>query len=171
MVTAALLLSWPLPMRAQKVSDQEVKAAYLYNFAKFVEWPAGAFASSDAPIRLCLFAGDALEPDLKEIVQGKFITAHPVMVVSVRSQEEYHSCHVLFLGPDQEAQSKRILEALRGASVLTVSDVKEFAQGGGMIQFVLNQGRVQFQVNHRAALQAQLTVSSRLLHVATAVIE
>lgn len=155
----------------QAISDQAVKAAYLYNFAKFVEWPAAVFSSSTSPIRLCLFRGDPLESDLKNVVQGKSIAGHPVTVISVRAQEEYRACHVLFLGPAQGRESKEILAGVHGTSVLTVGDTEQFAQDGGMIQFVLNQDRVQFRVNHRAAGQAQLNVSSRLLRVAAVVIE
>ncbi len=168
---AATLLACSSALSAQKVSDQEVKAAYLYNFAKFVEWPARAFESTNAPMRLCVFSQDPLEADLRKIVEGKSIANHSVAVVAVRTTEEYRACHILFVGMAQGGQSRQILSALRGACVLTVSDTEEFARQGGIIQFVLNNDRVQFQVNHKAAEQAQLAVSSKLLRVAKAVIQ
>ena len=171
MFITAVLMALPLASRAQKVSDQEVKAAYLYSFAKFVDWPAGAFSNGGAAIRICLFSGDPLEPNLKEIVRGKSVANHPVMVVDVQSPEESRTCHVLFVGAAQDGHRRQILEVLRGAWVLTVGDAPEFTSDGGIIQFVLYKDRIQFEVNHKAALDAQLNVSSRLLRVARTVIE
>jgi hypothetical protein len=170
-VVAAMLFSCQSLPGAQEVSDQAVKAAYLYNFAKFVEWPAGAFAGPTSPIRLCLLNGDPLESDLRKTVEGKSIANHPVAVVLVQSNEAYRDCHVLFLGSASDRQSKQILEFLNGACILTVGDSEEFAKDGGIIRFLRNKDRVEFEVNHKAAQHAQLSVSSRLLRVAKAVTE
>ena len=171
LLSAVVVLACSMAGAAQNATDEQVKAAYLYNFAKFVEWPAHAFAGSNAPIRLCVFNQDPIEADLRKIVEGKSIANHSVAVVAVRTEAEYRACHVLFIRTAQGGQAKQILEGLRGASVLTVSDAEEFVREGGIIQFVLNNDRIQFEVNHKAAGDAQLEVSSRLLRVAKAVIE
>jgi hypothetical protein len=155
----------------QGANEYQVKAAYLYNFAKFVEWPAGTFPSVNAPIQLCIFADDPIGTDLKQIASDKVIGGHPVKVVFVQGGEQSRACHILFVGASQNKQSRRILEQLRGVSVLTVGESEGFAGRGGIINFVLYQDRVGFEVNHRAAQEARLNLSARLLSVARVVIE
>jgi YfiR/HmsC-like len=169
-----VLLPWLLGQSlvyAQAASEYQVKAAYLYNFAKFVEWPARDFATPLAPIRLCVLNDQAFESELNQIVTGKTITGRPVNVVPVRNGEQSRSCHILFINSYQDRQVLPILEALRDTSVLTVGQSKSFVEEGGIINFVLQDNRVQFQVNHKAANRAGLHISSRLLSVAKRVIE
>jgi hypothetical protein len=168
------VLSWftsqPL-LNAQTASEYQVKAAYLYNFAKFVEWPARNFTSSTAPIQFCVLNDASFASQLNQIVKGKAIVGHPVSVVPVQTPEQSRSCHILFINSAQNMQARHVIEVLRDASVLTVGEAKGFAEGGGIINFVVQDDRVQFQVNHRAARQAGLGISSRLLAVAKTVLE
>ena len=124
---------------AQATSEDQVKAAYLYNFAKFVEWPAPDFASPTAPIRLCLLKDQSLESQLNQIVKGKTIAGRPVTVVPVRNGEESRSCHILFINSSHNRQAKHIIEVLRGTSVLTVGEAPGFVEEGGIINFVLQE--------------------------------
>jgi hypothetical protein len=156
---------------AQTMSEYQVKAAYLYNFAKFVEWPARAFENPTAPIRLCVLNYQSFESELNQMVEGKTVAGRPVAVVPVENGEQSHSCHILFVNSSQDRQVQHIIEVLRDTSVLTVGETIEFVEKGGIISFVLQDDRVRFQVNYKAANRAGLRISSRLLSVATRVIE
>jgi YfiR/HmsC-like len=156
---------------AQTMSEYQVKAAYLYNFAKFVEWPGGAFSSPTAPLQFCVLNDQAFESELNRLVTGKAIAGRPANVTSVRNAEESRRCHILFINSSQRGQVRHVLEVLRDTSVLTVGETQGFVEEGGIINFVLQDDRVQFQVNHKAAAQAALHISSRLLSVAKLVIE
>lgn len=166
-----LLLASPLLGQVQGVSEYAVKAAYLYNFAKFVEWPAGAFSSPAAPIRLCAMSDAQFAEDLKQIVACKTIAGHPIEVAAIQNPDQARSCHILFIGSLQDKNTKHILNGIRGLSVLTVGESDGFTQEGGMINFVLRDDRVMFEVNRKAAMEAHLTISSRLLSVARTVIQ
>jgi hypothetical protein len=168
-IALLLLLSWQAPAFGQAVSDDQVKAAYLYNFAKFVDWPAESFTSLKAPIRLCVLNDRAFQSQLEQIVSGKIITGRPVLAIPVQTGEESRDCQVLYINASQ--QPRHIFDLLQGTSVLTVGETSGFLEQGGIITFVLQGDQVHFQVNHRAATQAGLHMSSRLLSVAKAVIE
>jgi hypothetical protein len=169
---ALLLLLCPglLQIHAQAISEDQVKAAYLYNFAKFVEWPHHRFASPTSPFEFCVLNDRSFEAQLTQTIKGKMLAGRMVNVLSVTQAEEARSCHILFVSSTQKAQAQ-IIEALRDTNVLTVGETKHFVEEGGMISFVLEDNRVQFQVNRKAANQVGLRISSRLLIVAKRVIE
>jgi hypothetical protein len=166
-----VLLAPGLMSDAQSVSEDQVKAAYVYNFAKFVEWPSRDFASPTAPLRFCVLDDRSFESELIQIVKGRAVAGRPVIVVPVQSGDQSRDCHILFIGSSQEGQVRHIIEVLRETNVLTVGETKGFVEAGGIINFVLQDDRVQFQVNHKAAKQAGLSISSRLLAVAKVVVE
>ena len=166
-----LLLPGPHLLCAQTVNEDQVKAAYLYNFSKFVEWPAQAFASPVAPIRLCVLNNPAFESELNPIVRGKIVGGRAIAVIPVQNAEQARQCQILFIASSQDRQSRQIIDALRDSSVLTVGESAGFVEKGGIINFVLQDDRVQLEVNHKAATQAGLHISSRLLSVAKRVIE
>ena len=168
-IALVLFLAEPVRVLAQAVSEYQVKAAYVYNFAKFVDWPAESFTSPTAPIRLCVLNDRAFQLQLEQIVRGKNITGRPVIAISVSNVEESRDCQVLYINSSQ--QPRHTLDLLQGTSVLTVGETKGFLEEGGIINFVFQGDQVHFQVNHRAATQAGLHMSSRLLSVAKAVIE
>lgn len=153
------------------MSDYQVKAAYLYNFAKFVQWPAHDFSSPNSPIQLCVLNDRTFQVELKSIVKDKTVAGRPVAVLGVQDAEQSRFCHMLFINSSQSSNSRHILDMLRRRSVLTVGESAGFAEQGGIINFVLQQDHVQFEVNHRAANEVGLQISSRLLSVAKLVIE
>lgn len=158
-------------LQCQTASDRQVKAAYLYNFAKFVEWPEHAFANSSAAMRFCIWNNPPFEAEVRQIVSGKVLAGRSLEVIGVRSIERLRSCHILFISSPDQRDVRHIIEALREASVLTVGDMKGFIANGGMINFVLEDDRVQFEVNHKSATEVGLRISSRLLAVAKFVSE
>ena len=151
---------------AQAVSEYQVKAAYLYSFTKFVEWPAGSFSNSSDPIRLCILNDKPFQTRLNQIAGNRQISGHPVLVTSVRDGKESRGCHELFIGSSQSQDTMQIIDSLRGTSVLTVGESDDFVELGGIINFVVLGDHVQFQVNQKAATQARLHMSSQLLSVA-----
>ena len=159
--------------RAQSpaVTEYQVKAAFLYNFAKFVEWPPGSFSDGSAPLRICIFGQDPFGQELRDITREKTVNGRKLQVDQVVDLRLARTCHILFIPSSEKAQLTRIFESLRGTDALTVGDAKGFVQQGGMINFVLENNRVQFEVNRKAAEQAGLKISSKLLSVAKVVIE
>lgn len=156
---------------SQAISEDEVKAAYLYNFAKFVEWPEESFADASAPIHLCVLNDPSIGSELSRIVKDKHITGRSVVVVPIQNGEQGRSCQILFINSAQSSQVEHIIKVLQGASVLTVGETTGFVEQGGIVNFVIQNDQVHFQVNHRAATQSRLRMSARLLSVAKLVIE
>ncbi len=156
---------------AEAVSDYQVKAAYIYTFAKFVEWPSESLPNSGSQVRFCILNDRSFEFELNHIVKGKSIAGHSIDVVQVQDGNQARTCHVLFINSAQARQARRIIELLRGTSVLTVGEGADFLEVGGVITFVLEDDRVQFQVSQKAANAAKLYISSRLLSVAKRVVD
>ena len=170
-LTLLFLFTLRAPAYAQVASEYQVKAAFVYNFAKFVEWPAREFATPTAPIRICVWKDHSFEAELNHIANGKSIAGRPVGIIAVQDADQGRNCHILFVNSSQEKQVHHIVEVLRDTSVLTVGETRDFVDEGGIIGFTMQDDRVQFQVNHRAANQAGLRISSRLLSLAKRVIE
>jgi hypothetical protein len=168
-----LLLSIVRPQLgdAQSISESQVEAAYLYNFAKFVNWPAGTFATAQDPIRLCVLSDELFQSQLNQIAKGKNIAGRPVLVIPVQNGLQARGCQELFISLADPDNLPQILESLHGSSVLTIGKVKDFVDEGGIIGFVMQGDHVHFQVNQKAASQAGLRLSSQLLSVAQVVIE
>jgi len=156
---------------SQAVSEYEVKAAYLFNFVKFVEWPSGTFGNDSEPIRMCILNDAPFGLQLTETVRNKTIKNRPIAVVPVKTGEESRACQVLFISLPQSRQASHLIAVLQGTSTLTVGETRDFLEEGGIINFVLRENQVHFQVNHKAAMQARLRVSSKLLSLANQVIE
>ena len=170
----AVALAWALVavpcLQAQgaKPTDYDVKAVYLYNFGRFVEWPASVTAKSDS-FTVCVLGQDPFGPVLDATLAGETIAGKRVAAKRISTPQESGNCQILFLSSAEEARLNKIIEALNKQAVLTVSDMPQFSQHGGMIQFVLEGKRVRFEVNLAAVQHAGLTLSSELLKVATTV--
>ncbi len=151
---------------ASNPTEYEVKAAYLYNFGRFVEWPQDAPPVRATDFAICILGDDPFGRALDATIAGEKIDGKSVVARRVSKIEEAVNCRVLFIGPSESGQLKTILATLVKASTLTVSDEPQFVQKGGMVQFVLAAGRVRFEINIGAARQAGLSLSSDLLKVA-----
>jgi hypothetical protein len=155
--------------RAQSLSEYQVKAAFLYNFAKFVEWPPNLFNDPRDPFVLCVAGDDPFGNLLDGIVLGKTANGHPLAVRRLRREQEARSCQILFVSSSERNRLRPVLKSLRGASVLTVGETDGFAQEGGMINLTLEDNRVHFEINVAAAERAGLKISSKLLSLARVV--
>jgi hypothetical protein len=144
-----------------------VKAAYLYDFGKFVAWPPKVPAGSDFPI--CVLGRDPFGATFDATIAGETINGKKVVVNRIAKPQEAMNCRILFISASEESQLKEILATLDKSSVLTVSDISQFTRRGGMIQFVIDANRVRFEVNVTSAERAGLILSSQLLKVAITV--
>ncbi|HEX8949494.1 MAG TPA: YfiR family protein [Dissulfurispiraceae bacterium] len=166
---ALVLLFSQMPARAQ-APEYQVKAAMLYKFALFVEWPAKAFASSDSPFVVCVLGKDPFGPYLQQEVGEARVGTHPVEIRRMEKAENARGCHMVFISRSEESRLKQVLAPLRNTSVLIVSDTgdtSEFCRQGGMVGLVMDDGKVRFELNSKAAEQAGLKIDSRLKRIAT----
>lgn len=147
--------------------EYKIKAAFLFQFSRFVEWPAGAFASSDAPLVICVLGTNPFGSALNEIAAGELVYTHPLVVRHHEALEDLGACHIVFVSGDKEDIARRALQRLSGKSVLTVSDSTDFTRRGGVIGLVTVNGKVTLQVNRSSADAAQLRISAKLLRVAS----
>jgi hypothetical protein len=155
--------------QASAAPEYQVKAVFLFNFAQFVAWPAGAFPDSAAPLVIGVLGEDPFGSYLDEAVRGELVQAHPLTVRRYRRVDEITDCHILFINRHEVDDLEDILGALKGRGVLTVSDAEGFAERGGMIRFVTDRNRIRLRINLEAARAADLTLSSKLLRPATIV--
>jgi len=169
----ALLLAFATPLAAAPAippasapSEYAVKAGFLYNFAKFVEWPQAAFDRLRAPLALCVFGADPFGGELDLAVRRKTAQGRPVVVRRLAGLGELAPCHVLFVGSAERERFAEVLDAVAGQSVLTVGEDDDFARAGGMISFVVRGTRVRFSIDVGATERAGLKLSSRLLDLA-----
>jgi hypothetical protein len=166
----ALLFLSAARAQSPTAGEYQVKAAFLFNFAKFVEWPTSSFSDASAPLRICVFGRDPFGEELRNITREKTVNGHRLEVSQVLDLGVARTCHILFIASSETARLKQIFESLRGTDALTVGDTKGFVEQGGMINFVLENSRVQFEVNRKAAEQGGLKISSKLLSVAKLVV-
>lgn len=165
----ALLVPASLVAQMQKPSEYQVKAAYIYNFGKFVKWPPASADNQNSSFTICTIGEDSMSSVLQSTLSGKSIAGKPVSVKQVSKPQDAIACQILFLNMESKSHLQEILTALGQASVLTVSDIPDFSKRGGMIQFVLEGDRVRFEINRASAESAGLVLTSDLLKVATVV--
>ncbi len=144
----------------------QIKAAYLYKFGGFVEWPEGAFAGPAAPVVIGVVGAEALAAELEQVVAGRKVQERPVAVRRLRAGESMAGLHILFIGDAQNARLAEIAAASRGQPVLVVSESESATGRGSMINFVTAQNRVRFDVALAPAEAGRLKISARLLTVA-----
>jgi YfiR/HmsC-like len=155
--------------QGEKPPEYEVKAVYLLNFAKFVQWPAEARVREDNVFTICVLGDDPFGSILDRTLAGETLDGKPAAIRRIRRVRATDGCRMVFIGASEKSRLGEILGALNERSVLTVSDLDDFAERGGMIQLVLDEDRVRFEVNLTAATRARLALSSELLKVARAV--
>jgi hypothetical protein len=168
----AILLAFAVDLRAQSLGSAEssehlIKAGYVYNFAKLVEWPA---APKGQPIVIGVLGNDDFATVLSRAVEGKRVDDRPFEVRRLKSKDFREcGCRMLFVAASESARIDEIIQFQNSASVLTIAEAPDFAKRGGIIALTLEDSKVRFAVNVDAAAQASLTISSRLLTLATIV--
>jgi uncharacterized protein DUF4154 len=151
---------------AEAPTEYQVKAVFVYNFSRFVEWPPQAFTAPDEPFVIGILGGDPFGARLDEAVRGEQIDQHPLQVRRFRNLGEIGDCRILYIDRSESAQLQQILAALDHRSTLTVSDLDGASQRGVMIQLTTENNRIRLRVNVESARASGLTISSKLLRSA-----
>lgn len=162
---AACSQSW-LSAQHEAGVEYKFKAAYLYNFLQFIEWPDSAFATKSSPVIIGIFSQDPLARELGQIAEGESINGRKIIVENYRSTHNIRECNVIFIPLSQEGQIGTILSELDNKSILTVSEVDGFAQNGGAINFYVQDNKLRFEINPDVLRKLNLKASSRLLRLA-----
>lgn len=168
-VVSATLAPTIAAAQASRPSEYQVKAAYLYDFSRFVEWPAQSGNEKSGELAICVLGEDPFGPILEATVAGEKSGGQAVVARRIAKARDALNCRILFIGDSEADHLKEVLAEIGRASVLTVSDIPRFSERGGMIEFVLKGHKVRFDVNLTNAADAGLTVSSGLLKVALTV--
>jgi YfiR/HmsC-like len=175
LVAVAITVAWGLlavpglPAQNPKPTEFQVKAAYLYNFGRFIEWPANLTPAKTGSFSICVLGEDPFGPALDATLAGEMIGNQKVVARRISGPPDSGDCRILFISSTEASRLNKIIESLDKTGVLTVSDLPLFSQRGGMIQFVLEGNRIRFEVNLTATHRAGLTLSSELLKVATTI--
>jgi hypothetical protein len=149
----------------KKPGEYEVKAAFLYNFLKFIEWPDKDSSYYSGSFNICVFGEDPLA-DALESIQDETIGQKQVVVKHVNALQQAKSCHVLFISSSEEENLEQITRALKGMNILLVGDTEGYAQKGVLINFYMEQNKVRFEINADAVKWSGLRMSSKLLNLA-----
>jgi hypothetical protein len=165
-----LLLATHIHAQEARPTESQVKAAYLFNFGKFVRWETDRSAATGS-FQICILGKDPFGSVLETTVSGESIGGKKITIKKLTNIQESTACSVLFISSSEDSRLATILAAAQRSSVLTVSDVPHFAERGGIIGLVAQQDKIRFEVNRLAAQQSQLSLSSELLKVAIKVIE
>jgi len=157
-----------VPADEPRPTDYKAKAAYLYNFARFVEWPEDAFDGPQAPFIIGILGEDPFGQAF-DSVRGKTVKGRTLIIKKIDDVRESTSCQILFIGALERGKRQTILKALQHGSVLTAGDTEGFAKAGGVVNFVVTDKSVGFEVNVDAAQRKRLKFSSRILNIAVIV--
>ncbi len=152
-------------LTAQTMASKEyqVKAAFLFNFAQFVDWPDTVFTNADMPFSIGILGNDPFGDALEATVEGETIKNHRIIIERVQAVGDLKNCQLIFISKSEKKQVPEILSALDDRPVLTISEIEGFAERGGEINFYLEGSKVRFEVNPAAAKRVGLNVSSQLL--------
>jgi hypothetical protein len=151
---------------AEAAPEYQVKAVFLFNFTRFVEWPPQAFATPGGPFVIGILGDDPFGARLDDVTRNERIGEHPLIVRRYRHAEEIGDCQMLFVGRDESAGLGKVVERLNHRAVLIVSEIEGSAEHGAMIQFATESSHVRLRINADAARGAGLVISSKLLHLA-----
>jgi hypothetical protein len=169
LVVSALMLLGGLKLPAQTAAtspEYQVKAAFLFNFAQFVDWPPKAFPEAQTPLVIGVLGDDPFGPYLDDTVRGEKVNNRPLVIQRYRRVEDIKTCHVLFISQSETNRLEQILRRLKGRNILTVGDANGFALHGGIIGFVSEKNKIRMRINLEAAKAGDLTISSKLLRPA-----
>jgi hypothetical protein len=151
------------------LSEYQVKALFLVNFAKYVDWPATAFGDAAAPIVIGVGGENNFGSHLEKAVEGKIVCGRAIRIVMAEKDEDFAKCHILFVSASEKKHLGEILGKVKELPVLTVGETEQFIGQGGVINFTKKEGKVRLQIDLNAARRAKLQLSSKLLSVADSV--
>jgi len=150
-------------------AEYRIKSLFLLNFAKYVDWPANAFAAASAPIAIGLIGEDQFAAELAKTVEGKIVTGRRIVIQPIETDDDLRKCHILFIAGSDRNRQGEILAKIKVLPVLSVGETDQFLDRGGVINFVKREGKVRLEINLDASRQANLVISAKLLSVADVV--
>jgi len=153
---------------AHSEKEQLLKAAYIFNFAKFTQWPENTWKAEHTPLNLCIAGKDKLVNKLGQLA-GKTIQKHPVNVLSLKDVQNINNCHLLYIATSEKERYQNILKSVNNEPVLTVSELPNFGHSGGMIEIYREEEQTHFIINLGVTRESGLTISSRLLNLAVVI--
>lgn len=146
--------------------EYKVKAAFIYNFARFTEWPQSVFSSADTPFVIAVVGTDPFNGALTQAVAGKKVGTRPVEIRHYDSADKIESCQILFIPTTDDESQVQIIRKVENNHVLTVGESDNFDSNGGSVRFFTDENKMRFEINTDATDQAQLRLSSKLLKLA-----
>jgi hypothetical protein len=164
-LSLSLVFAIGFQCRAQP-TEYQIKAAFIYNFARFTDWPSTAFSASDSPMIIGVLGKNVFGDDLANTVNGKTINGHPLKFKHFDSVTDAAHCQVLFISAPGKGDLPKILQQLQGTNILTISETDGFIEAGGMINLEIVDQKVRFEINNETAKKAGLNISSKLLSLA-----
>lgn len=162
---AGLLLASSLGAQGPNV-EYRIKSAYIFNFAKFVSWPSASFASPDAPIVIGIIGKDPFGIEIDQTIADKTIERHPLRVKRLSESDSIQGCQILFIGDLERKGLPQVIAKAKGLPILTVGEMEDFTDIGGMIRFFQQDNNIRFEINLEPVEGAGLKISSKLLQVA-----
>ena len=147
-------------------SEQQIKAADLLSFPKYIDWPASAFGSSNSPIVVGVYGNDEVAAQFRKLSNGRSVYSHPIVFKRITAIDDCVGCQIVFVGASEEREVPAIVARLQGSSVLMVGESDDFLDKGGIINLKRRESKVRLEVNLGAAHKADLQISSKLLNVA-----
>lgn len=169
LVLFLLLFSTAASFAEKTFTEYKVKALFLYNFAKYVDWPQGTFSNANTPFVIGVLGKDRISSDLSGITDGKTIDGHPLIIKHVASDADLKDCQIVFVSNSENATTADIIARIGTMHILIVGEDPAFLEKGGCINLVLKEEKVHLEVNLSAANKAGLKISSKLLSVAETV--
>ncbi len=174
LISIAILVSaaTPLSARAEEplLHEYRIKADFLYNFAKFIQWPESAFIDPERPVFICILGKDSLMNALQNLTV-KTVRRRRIVISHSKNLRSVKECHILFVTKSEKSRAKHIISKFKGSPVLTVSDMDDFVKAGGMIGMVRVEDKIRFHINLVAVQDSGLMISSQLLKLAQNVIK
>lgn len=150
----------------QPSREYQLKAVFLFNFTQFIEWPPSAFESGESPFVIGILGKNPFGTYLEQTISGEKVNGHPVIIQYYTNIEEIKICHILFCNAAEQKKQEQAIAGLKDRGILTVSDAPHFPEYGGMIRFFTRDNKIKLQVNLKAAKNAGLNLSSKLLRLA-----
>lgn len=166
-VVAICLAAISVPCSYAKApSEYQVKSAFLYNFAQFVEWPAQSFPDASSPLVIGVLGEDQFVEAIDQISKGKTVGGRRLVTKLLNSDGNLDTCHILFISSTEKRRIGSVLDRLKDSSILIVGETNGFVQSGGVIGFLVQDNKVGFDINAGAAKRKHLKISSQLLRLA-----
>ncbi len=151
------------------VPEYQLKSVFLLNFAKYVDWPSEAFNTSEAPIVIGVLGENKFGTNLENTVKNKNVGGRKIIIRAILQDSDWQTCHILFISASEKKRLNEILEQVRASPVLTVSEIDQFTEQGGIIRFLKKEQKIRLEIDLQHARKAKLQISSKLLSVADSV--